>query len=301
MFEKLRSQFEDFFDKISRTELKGESLEKVLDELEISLVENDVAVSVSEYICQQIREKAEAQTMPRFSDARGPLRDLMRQVLMHVLTPKAGKDVLEVIESKKALGEPAVILLVGINGNGKTTTLAKLGYFLKGKGYGVVLACGDTYRSGSIEQLQEHADRIGVKTIKQTYGADAAAVAFDAVNYARSHGVNAVLIDTAGRMQTNKNLLDEMRKIARVTKPDLVILVVDALTGNDAYEQGRTFMDAVNLDGIILTKLDADAKGGSAVSMSYVTGRPVLFVGTGQRYEDLKPFDPQLILDQLFK
>jgi len=299
LFEKLRSQFENFLDRVTKSELKGRSLEAALDELEISLIENDVALSVSEYICEQIKAKASSQTVPRFSDIRGPLRDILRQILLDALAPKVRKDLLEVVESKKAVGEPAVILLVGINGNGKTTTIAKLGHYLKSKGYSVALACADTYRSGAIEQLQEHADRIGVRAIRQSYGADAAAVAYDAINYARAHGVNVVLIDTAGRMQTDKNLLDEMKKIARVTKPDMVLVVVDALTGNDAYEQGKAFMEVLDLDGVILTKIDADAKGGSAISMAHVTGRPILFVGTGQGYEDLKPFDPEMLLDKI--
>jgi fused signal recognition particle receptor len=160
----------------------------------------------------------------------------------------------------------------------------------------VILAASDTYRAGSIQQLEEHARRIGVKAIKHDYGADAAAVAFDAVNYARAHGVNVVLIDTAGRMQTNKNLLEEMRKIVRVTKPDLTILVVDALTGNDALEQGKVFGEAVKIDGIILAKLDADVKGGSSISLSYILGRPVLLAGTGQRYDDLETFQPKEIV-----
>jgi len=180
-----------------------------------------------------------------------------------------------------------------------TTSIAKLAYLLSKKKYSTVIACSDTYRTGSIEQLEEHARRIGVKTIKHRYGADAAAVAFDAISYARSKGVNVVLIDTAGRMQTNKNLLDEMRKIVKIANPDLTILVVDALTGNDALEQGRIFSETIPIDGMILAKLDADAKGGSAISLSHITGKPVLFVGTGQNYDDLMEFNPKFIIDNI--
>ncbi|MCW3976142.1 MAG: hypothetical protein NWE86_07880, partial [Candidatus Bathyarchaeota archaeon] len=180
-----------------------------------------------------------------------------------------------------------------------TTSIAKLAYLLSKKKYSTVIACSDTYRTGSIEQLEEHARRIGVKTIKHRYGADAAAVAYDAISYARSKGVNVVLIDTAGRMQTNKNLLDEMRKIVRIANPDLTILVVDALTGNDALEQGRIFSETIPIDGVILAKLDADAKGGSAISLSHITGKPVLFVGTGQNYDDLMEFNPKFIIDNI--
>lgn len=163
----------------------------------------------------------------------------------------------------------------------------------------MILAAGDTYRSGAMEQLEEHARRVGVRIIKHQYGGDPAAVAFDAVSYAKAHGTNAVLIDTAGRMGTNKNLLEEMRKIVRVTHPDLTILVVDALTGNDAVEQGKVFSEAVKIDGIILAKLDADIKGGSAISLSYIMGKPVAMVGTGQSYDDLEQFQPEAIVKNL--
>jgi fused signal recognition particle receptor len=161
------------------------------------------------------------------------------------------------------------------------------------------VAAADTYRTGSIEQIEEHARRIGIKTIKHDYGADAAAVAFDAVNYAIAHGTNVVLIDTAGRMQTNKNLLEEMKKIARVAKPNLTILVVDSLTGNDAVEQGKSFSNAVNIDGVVLTKLDADAKGGSAISIAAIMGKPILFATVGQNYEDLVSFEPEQMVEKI--
>lgn len=300
MFDRLKAQLNGFVDKIAKTELHGKSLDEALEAFKLSLVENDVALPVAEHICERLREKAKGLSVARFSNAREPLRAVLQEILLEVLTPKEQKNLIATIEEKSRLREPAVIAFVGVNGTGKTTTVAKLAKYLEVKGHSVILACSDTYRTGSIEQLEEHAKRLGIKTIKHAYGADAAAVAFDTVNYAKSHGIHVVLIDTAGRMQTNKNLLDEMKKIVRVTKPDMVILVVDALTGNDAYEQGKTFMDAVGLDGVVLTKLDADAKGGSAISMSYITGKPVLYVGTGQGYKDIAPFNPQFILKALF-
>lgn len=177
-----------------------------------------------------------------------------------------------------------------------TTTIGKVAHRLLKEHYSVVLSGSDTYRAGSIEQLEGHAKRLRVNLIKHTYGADAAAVAFDAINHAKAHGIDVVLIDTAGRMQTDRNLIDEMKKIVRVSKPDLVFLIVDALTGNDALEQSSVFDKAVGIDGVILTKLDADAKGGAAISMRYMIGKPVIFFGIGQRYEDLIPFSPDLIL-----
>ena len=299
MFDKLRAQFSSFYDRVTKTELQGKDLDKVLDDFQLSLVENDVAVSVADYVATELKEKLKEVQFARFSDPRGRVKAILSDVLLSVLDRAGRLDIFELVEKKKKAGEPAIIVFVGINGTGKTTSIAKLAHILQRKGITCILAASDTYRSGSIEQLEEHARRIGVRLIKHQYGADPAAVAFDAVNYARAHGINAVLIDTAGRMQTNQNLLEEMRKIVRVTKPDLTILVVDALTGNDAVEQGKVFSQAVKIDGIILAKLDADVKGGNAISLSYIMGRPVTLVGTGQGYDDLEPFQPQAIVRNL--
>ncbi|TMI32525.1 signal recognition particle-docking protein FtsY [Candidatus Bathyarchaeota archaeon] len=299
MFDKLRAQFSNFYDRVTKTELQGKDLDKVLDEFQLSLVENDVAVSVADYVATELKEKLKDVQFARFSDPRERVKAILSDVLLSVLDRAGRLDIFELVEEKKKAGVPAIIVFVGINGTGKTTSIAKLAHILQRKGRTSILAASDTYRSGSIEQLEEHARRIGVRLIKHQYGADPAAVAFDAVNYARAHGINAVLIDTAGRMQTNQNLLEEMRKIVRVTKPDLTILVVDALTGNDAVEQGKVFSQAVKVDGIILAKLDADVKGGNAISLSYIMGRPVTLVGTGQGYDDLEPFQPQTIVRNL--
>ncbi len=296
MFEKLRAQFSNFYDRVAKTELKGKDLDKLLDEFQLSLVENDVAVSVADYVGSELRTKLSDVQFARFTDPRARVKVILQEVLLSVLQKAGTLDIFELVEMKKAAGEPAIIVFVGINGTGKTTSIAKLAHILQKRGRTSILAASDTYRSGSIEQLEEHARRIGVRVIKHKYGGDPAAVAFDAVNYAKAHGLNAVLIDTAGRMQTNKNLLEEMRKIIRVTSPDLTILVVDALTGNDAVQQGKVFGEAVNIDGIILAKLDADVKGGSAISLSYIMGKPVTLVGTGQGYDDLEPFQPEVIV-----
>jgi len=224
---------------------------------------------------------------------------ILQEVLLSVLQRAGYLNIFELIDKKRSAGEPAIIVFIGINGTGKTTSIAKLAHILQKKGRSVILAAGDTYRSGAMEQLEEHARRVGVRIIKHQYGGDPAAVAFDAVSYAKAHGTNVVLIDTAGRMGTNKNLLEEMKKIVRVTSPDLTILVVDALTGNDAVEQGKVFSEAVKIDGIILAKLDADIKGGSAISLSYIMGKPVAMVGTGQTYDDLEQFQPEAIVKNL--
>jgi fused signal recognition particle receptor len=299
LFDKLKAQFSSFYDRIAKTELQGKDLDKVLDEFQLSLVENDVAVSVADYVANELKEKLKDIQFTRFSDPRKGVKTILGEVLLSVLDRAGRLDLFEFIEKKRKAGEPAVIVFVGINGTGKTTSIAKLAHILQKRGLTCVLAASDTYRTGAIEQLAEHARRIGVRMIQHQYQGDPAAVAYDAVNYARAHGVNAVLIDTAGRMGTNTNLLEEMRKIVRVTKPDLTILVVDALTGNDAVEQGRVFSQAVKIDGIILAKLDADIKGGNAISLSYIMDRPVTLVGTGQGYDDLEPFQPQNIVKNL--
>ena len=258
-----------------------------------------MAVSVAEYVAVELKNKLDDVRFARFSDPRARVRAILAEVLMSLLDKAGHLDIFEFVDKKRSSGEPAIIAFVGINGTGKTTSIAKLAHLLQKKDRSVIIAASDTYRSGAVEQLEEHARRLGVRTIKHQYGADPAAVAFDAVSYARAHGVNVVLIDTAGRMGTNTNLLEEMKKIVRVTKPDLTILVVDALTGNDAVEQGRVFAQAVKIDGIILAKLDADVKGGSAVSLSYIMGKPVVLVGTGQKYDDLEPFKAEFIVKNM--
>lgn len=299
MFDRLKQQFSKFYDSIAKTDLKGKDLEKVLEEFQLELIESDVAVTVADYVCSELREKLGDVQFARFSDPRAKIKEILGEVLLSVLNRAGRLDLFELVEQKKATGEPLIIVFVGINGTGKTTSIAKLAHILQKRGRTAILASSDTYRSGAIEQLEEHARRIGVRMIKHQYGADPAAVAFDAVNYARAHGVNAVLVDTAGRMGTNTNLLEEMKKIVRVTKPDLTILVVDALTGNDAMEQGKVFSQAVKIDGIILAKLDADVKGGSAISLSYVMGKPVTLVGTGQTYNDLESFQPEAVVKNM--
>jgi len=299
LFDRLRAQFSNFYDRIAKTELKGKDLDNVLDEFQLSLIENDVAVSAADFISNELREKLKDVQFARLTDPRTRVKVILQEVLLSLLQRAGQLDIFALIDKKKSIGEPAVLVFIGINGTGKTTSIAKLAYVLQKKGRTVILAASDTYRSGSIEQLEEHARRIGVRVIKHQYGADPAAVAFDAVNYAKAHRINAVLIDTAGRMQNNKNLLEEMRKIVRVTSPDLTILVVDALTGNDAVEQGKVFSEAVKIDGIILAKLDADVKGGSAISLSYIMGKPVTMVGTGQKYDDLEPFQAESIVKNL--
>ena len=299
MFEKLKSGLTGFTNKISQKELSDKDVTQLLDEFLLVLVESDVAYSVAKRICDNLQIKLKQIQVKRFSDSTGAAKSVLRDVLGELLQGSGDAKFFETLNRCKNEPRPAIVLFVGVNGTGKTSSIAKIGHLLLANGFSVILAAADTYRTGSIEQIEEHARRIGIRTIKHDYGGDAAAVAFDAANYAKAHSINVVLIDSAGRMQTNKNLLEEMKKIARVARPDLTVIVVDALTGNDAVEQGRIFSEAVTIDGVILTKLDADAKGGSAISMATIIGKPIFFAAVGQNYEDLIPFNPDQMVSKI--
>lgn len=299
MFDKLKSGLNGFVNKLSQKELSDKEVSDILDDFLLVLVENDVAYSVAKQICENLRTKLGEIQVKRFGNSAGSAKDVLRAVLVELLNGSGDSKFFETLNRCKSEHRPAVILFVGVNGTGKTSTIAKIGHRLVADGFSVIAAAADTYRTGSIEQIEEHARRIGIRTIKHDYGGDAAAVAFDAVNFAKAHAINVILIDSAGRMQTNRNLLEEMKKIARVAKPDLTVLVVDALTGNDAVEQGRIFSEAVTIDGVILTKLDADAKGGSAISMASIMGKPIFFAAVGQNYRDLVPFNPDQMIARI--
>ena len=299
MFERLRKGVEDLLTKVTKTELKGESFDSLLWEFKLTLIENDIAVSVADKICDQIKKNLEGMQVGKFEDKRELVKKTLRETLLSVLVPENQVDIITIIARKKAERKPAVLLFVGINGSGKTTSIAKVAKLLMSRGFTLVLACSDTYRAGAIEQLEEHAKRLGVKMIQRPYGADAASVAFDAINHAKAHGLNAVLVDTAGRIETNRNLLLEMEKIARVCEPDCVIFVGDALAGNAAVTQVEEFDRYIHIDASILTKIDADAKGGAAISIAFITKKPVIYLGTGQAYENLTPFNPNDLVDKI--
>jgi len=286
--------------RITRRELTPADVEDVIWELQVGLLESDVAVPVSDRIIDRTKELLTGRKLGLTEDPKKLVEEILRHAIRDVLTTEKKVDVLELIKTKRAKGEPAVIVFFGINGTGKTTTIAKLAKYLADRGYKPVLAAADTFRAAGIEQLEIHAERLGFEVVKQRRGADAAAVAFDAIAHAKARGFDVVLIDTAGRMQTDVNLMDEMKKIVRVAKPDLKIFVGDALTGNDAVEQASTFDEAVGIDGSILCKMDADARGGAALSITQVTGKPILFLGTGQEYKDLVEFNPDTLLKALF-
>ncbi|WP_405304333.1 signal recognition particle-docking protein FtsY [Methanobrevibacter sp.] len=274
-------------------------VEDILWELEMELLQGDVAMEVASAVCDSVKNDLVGKKIKRSNDITEYTYIALRNAVAEIIDIP-GKSMTEMIEEKKAQGEPLVVMFVGINGTGKTTTIGKLAnYYLK-KGYTPVIAASDTFRAGAIEQVTYHADNVGVKIIKHKKGSDPAAVAYDAVEHAKAQGKELVLIDTAGRMQTNVNLMDEMKKIRRVANPDLVIFVGDALTGNDATEQASKFNEAIDIDGVILTKADADSKGGASLSIGYVIQRPIMFLGVGQGYDDIMEYDAEWMLDQLF-
>ncbi|MBR0059376.1 MAG: signal recognition particle-docking protein FtsY [Methanobrevibacter sp.] len=274
-------------------------VEDTLWELEMGLLEGDVAMEVATEVVDSVKDDLVGRKIKRSSDITEYTYNALRNAVADIIDIP-GKSMTEMIEEKKAQGEPLVVMFVGINGTGKTTTIGKLAnYYLK-KGYTPVIAASDTFRAGAIEQVTHHADNVGVKIIKHQKGSDPAAVAYDAVEHAKAQGKELVLIDTAGRMQTNTNLMDEMKKIKRVSNPDLVIFVGDALTGNDATQQAVKFNEAIDIDGVILTKADADSKGGASLSIGYVIKKPIMFLGVGQGYDDIMEYDAEWMLNQLF-
>jgi fused signal recognition particle receptor len=301
MFEKLKSSLKGLVTKVTTTELKAENLHPILSDFKMNLVENDVAFPVAERICDEMEKHLDKVQVKRLEDRRKIVENNLREVLLEIMLTKSKIDFWKTAEEKRKKGEPFIIAFVGINGTGKTTTIAKVCHLLNKKGYSTVIACSDTYRAGSIEQMEEHARRLGTKMVKHNYGADPAAVAYDTISHAKAHSINVVLIDTAGRMQTNQNLMNELAKVKRVVNPDLTILTVDSLIGNDAVMQAEEFNKSVGIDATILTKVDADVKGGSALSVTYVTQKPILFIGTGQTYDDLQEFNPEKFIQMILK
>ena len=301
MLEKLKSGFKGLVNKVTTTELKAENITPILSVFKMNLVENDVAFPVADKICDDLVKRLDRVQVKRLDDRKKVVDENLRQVLLEVMLTNKRIDLLAKVNEKRSKKEPLTLMFVGINGTGKTTTIAKIAKFFQDKNYSVVLASADTYRAGSIEQLEEHGKRLGIRVIKSTYGGDPAAVAYDTVNHAKAHGINVVLIDTAGRMQTNQNLMNELIKVKRVVKPDLVIFTVDSLIGNDAVMQAEEFNKAVGIDATILTKVDADVKGGSALSVTYVTQKPIIFIGVGQTYKDLELFNPEKFVQMILR
>ncbi len=287
------------FSFITKKTIKEEDIEDTLEILQIGLLESDVAFDVADTIVESVKEDIVGRKIRRRGDMKEFTTNALKKAISEIID-NGYYDLIGDIEESRKNGEPYKIMFVGINGTGKTTTIAKVATYLEKRGYSSVFGASDTFRAGAIEQLEHHADNLNVKMVKHERNSDPAAVAYDAVEHARANDKDLVLIDTSGRMQTNANLMDEMEKIKRVSKPDIVIYVGDALMGNDATEQAYEFNEVIEIDGIILTKTDADAKGGAIISIGHVIHKPILFLGTGQSYDDLIEFEPDWLINKIF-
>jgi len=283
--------------KITKIKITEKEFEVYAEELQELLLENNVAFEVSEKIIDELKEQIVGKELLK-KEVEDEIREAFKNIIREILIEpfKIADKIKEKYEKTK---EPYVILFCGINGSGKTTTIAKIADNLQKQGISCVLAAADTFRAAAIHQLQEHGEKIGVKVISHEYGSDPAAVGFDAVKYAKKNLIKCVLIDTAGRMHTSKDLMREIEKIARVTKPDLKIFVGESITGNDAIEQAKSFNWAIGIDGIVLTKADIDEKGGTSLSVGYITKKPILYLGTGKVYEDIEPFNKEKFIKKL--
>jgi len=306
MFDKLKSALGSLAKIATHTTLSPEDIDSFLWDFEVALIESDVASEVIESLNSNLRKKLIGLKIPRSEDREKFVLNELKQAIRETFSKTRQVNVIQLAKQKVAQNKkdhfgPFVVLFLGINGVGKTTTVAKFARLLAKNNLSAVVAASDTHRAGAIEQLTEHANRLKIKTIAQSYGSDPAAVAKDAQLYASAHGVDVVIIDSAGRIQTSKNLMEEMSKIVRVVKPDFKIFVGDSLAGNDVLSQAKEFLGYTDFDAAILTKADADVKGGSALSVAFVTQRPILYLGVGQEYDDLIPFDLDKFVESLFE
>ena len=301
MFDKLKKAFSSAAKGIGQKELTDQVLDDALLDLQIALLESDVAQEVIDDLSTKLKKELLGLKLEKGQDAAQIVQSKLQAAVAEIFA-RAGKlDLVERIKAKKeSKAGPFVIVFLGINGTGKTTTVAKVANLLRKAGFSVVVAAGDTHRAGAIEQLEQHTNRLSLKIVKQRYGADPSSVGRDAYEHAKKNYLDIVLMDTAGRMQTSKNLMDEMGKIVRVVKPDIKLFIGDSLAGNDTINQAREFFQYTNFDGAILTKIDADAKGGAAMSIAHITSKPITHVGVGQGYDDIIPFDPDKFIESLF-
>ncbi len=293
--EEKKGFFSKLKEKITTTKLSYEKFEELFSDLELALMENNVAFEVIEKIKHDLGKNLVEKPIKR-----GRVEETIGNSLKGSIVGLFQVEKIDLLEKIKLKSEkPFVMAFFGINGSGKTTTIAKIADLLKNNSLSCVLAASDTFRAASIEQLQIHAEKLGIKLIKQDYGSDPAAVSFDAIKHAEAKNIDVVLIDTAGRLHNQANLMQELKKIVNVTKPDLKLFVGESIAGNDCTEQAQKFNEVIGIDGIILTKADVDEKGGAAVSISYVTKKPIIYLGVGQEYSDLKEFEPNLIVEGL--
>ncbi len=297
--ERVEEEKKGFFtkikEKVSTTHINESKFNELFWDLEVTLLENNVAVEVIDKIKNDLKNELVEKPIKR-----GKIEEIILESLrssINELFDFKKFDLIKEIKEKKE--KPYVIVFFGVNGSGKTTTIAKLAYLLKQNKLNCVMGAADTFRAAAIDQLEEHASRLGIGLIKHSYGSDPAAVAFDAVKHAKSKNIDVVLIDTAGRQHSNINLMKQMEKIVRVVKPDLKIFIGESIVGNDAVNQAQQFNSSVGIDGIILTKADVDEKGGAAISVGYVTKKPILYLGNGQKYNELEEFDKEKIIKNI--
>jgi fused signal recognition particle receptor len=280
-----------------KTVIDEGDLETHLEELEFALLGSDVEYEVTEEILDGVEENLLGETRGRLDSTGNIVRDALREALYDVISVGQFDFDARIAEAEK----PVVIIFTGVNGVGKTTTIAKLAHYFEQRGLSTVLANGDTFRAGANEQLEQHARNLDKKSISHDQGSDPAAVIYDAVEYAEANNMDVVLGDTAGRLHTSDGLMDQLAKIDRVIEPDMTLFVDEAVAGQDAVNRAREFDDASDVDGTVLTKADADTQGGAAISIAHVTGKPILFLGTGQDYDDLERFEPERIVDSLIE
>ncbi len=285
---------------LKKVKIKDEDISDMLEDLKISLIESDVNYEVAEKFTDNLKRLLVGREVDS-KNVEEEINNLVKEALLQTLSKSGSIDIVEFVKKKRKENkeEPVKILFLGPNGAGKTTTIAKVAKMLIDSGLTCTLSASDTFRAAAIEQLAMHAERLKVPIIKGNYGSDPASVAFDAIAYSKAHGIDAVLIDTAGRQETNKSLIEEMKKIVRVAKPDLKIFVGEGIAGNALLNQVKEFDEAIKIDGIILTKLDCDAKGGNTLSILSETSIPVIYFGTGEAYDKLIKYEPKIVIENI--
>lgn len=291
--EEKKGFFKKAKEKLTKKTISEDKFNDLFWDLELTLLENNVSVEVIEKIKADLKEGLVNKPLPR--DVSQRIEDTLKESVEEILSVET----FDLIEKIKSSDKPFTIAFFGINGSGKTTTLAKTAHLLQKNNLSCVAAAADTFRAAAIDQLEEHTKKLDIKLIKHSYGADAAAVAYDALEYAKKNNIDVVLIDTAGRLHSNINLMDELKKIIRVVNPNLKLFVGESITGNDCVEQAKKFNEHISLDALILTKADVDEKGGAPLSISYITKKPILYIGTGQNYLDLKTFDKEEVIKNI--
>ena len=280
-------------------QISEKELDRVLEKLTIELLESEIPFDLVEQISENIKKQMIDKKFARNDEFKEIIKSEFTKTIKEIFQKVEDVDLIQLINSKES--KPFKILIVGINGSGKTPTVAKIGHLLKENNISSVIVAGDTFRSGAIEQIKEHADRLELKLISQKYGSDPAAVARDGVEYSKTHNIDAVIIDTSGRVQTNSNLMQEVLKIKNVVNPDFTVFIGDSLAGNDLVSQTHEFFKFTDFNGSILTKVDADVKGGAILSILSETGKPIIYIGTGQEYKDLEKFNEERFLSGLFQ